>query len=243
MKQIEEHFQLVIRGQCIPARIIRERRRSVRASVGKDAVYLRLPILMPLETQQKQITWFKNWLEKKSLTHPDILARFETKIYESGAILRVGERSYTLQIDYADKNSSSGKLKNQIIHLNLSENNGNANVIAQLLSQLVAKDFLPEITARVNELNAQFFRKKFNKITLKYNQSNWGSCSNKGNINLSTRLLFAPAIVRDYVIIHELAHLIEHNHSQRFWKLVADAMPGYREQEKWLKENGHLCRF
>ncbi len=243
MKQIEEHFQLEIRGQRIPARIIRERRRSVRASVGKEAVILRLPILMPLETQQKQIAWFKNWLEKKSLTHPDILVRFETKVYESGDVLQVGERSYILQIGYSDKNSSSGKLKNKTIYLNMSENNGDANTIARLLSRLVAKDFLPEISARVHELNVQFFRKKFNKIALKYNQSNWGSCSSKGNINLSTRLLFAPAIVRDYVIVHELAHLVEHNHSPRFWKLVAEAMPNYREQEKWLKENGHLCRF
>ncbi|MDX1938990.1 MAG: M48 family metallopeptidase [Saprospiraceae bacterium] len=242
MKQIEEVFQLEIRGQQIPARIIRERRHSVRASVGKDSVILRMPILMPLETQQKHIAWFKNWLEKKALKYPDILFRFETKVYQDGDILKVGKRQYILKINHFDKNSSSGKLKNNEITLQLSSQ-ADTDTIPSLLSRLIAKDFSSEIMQRVQELNEQHFQQKFHKIALKHNQSNWGSCSNKGNINLSTRLLFAPDEVRDYVIIHELAHLIEHNHSTRFWKLVATAMPDYRIQEKWLRENAHLCRF
>ncbi|MBK7872135.1 MAG: M48 family metallopeptidase [Saprospiraceae bacterium] len=242
MKQIEEVFQLEIRGQQIPARVIRERRRSVRASVGKDAVILRMPILTPLEAQQKHIAWFKNWLEKKAQKYPDILLRFETRIYQDGDVLQVGKRKYLLIINRLHKDSSSGKLKNGEITLQLSTK-ATEDAIPTLLSRLIAKDFLSEITQRIHELNNQHFRQKFHKITLKHNQSNWGSCSSKGNINLSTRLLFAPDEVRDYVIIHELAHLIEHNHSSRFWKLVADAMPDYRVQEKWLRENAHLCRF
>jgi len=49
--------------------------------------------------------------------------------------------------------------------------------------------------------------------------------------------------VVDYVIVHELAHLIEANHSHRFWKVVSDIMPNYKEKEEWLKENNHLCDF
>ncbi len=242
MKQIEEIFQLEIRGRRIPARIIREQRRSVRASVGKKAAILRMPILMSLEAQQKQVDWFKRWLEEKSLKHPDILARFETRVYESGQELKVGKRCYTLEISYTDKNSSRAKLRNGTIYLNPGASS-NRDTIARLLSRVIAKDFFEEISQRVQELNDLFFQKKYNRIALKYNQSNWGSCSSQGNINLSTRLLLAPDIVRDYVIIHELAHLIEHNHSRRFWKLVVTAMPNYREHEQWLKDNGHLCRF
>jgi predicted metal-dependent hydrolase len=80
-------------------------------------------------------------------------------------------------------------------------------------------------------------------VRLKYLHSRWGSCSSSSNINLSTRLLFAPEGVIDYVIIHELAHLQELNHSPRFWRLVAEAMPDYQLKEKWLKDNGHLCDF
>ena len=53
----------------------------------------------------------------------------------------------------------------------------------------------------------------------------------------------APRIVIDYVIIHELAHLVEANHSPRFWEEVTRVMPAYKEHEQWLKENGHLCDF
>jgi len=95
----------------------------------------------------------------------------------------------------------------------------------------------------VHELNERHFQQPIDQVRLKYNHSNWGSCSNKGNINLSTRLLFAPPEVIDYVIIHELAHRLEMNHSPRFWKLVADAMPNYREQERWLKEHGKGLGF
>jgi predicted metal-dependent hydrolase len=65
-----------------------------------------------------------------------------------------------------------------------------------------------------------YFQKPIKSVNLKYNLSNWGSCSTKGNINLSTRLLFAPDDVIDYVIIHELAHLLEMNHSPHFWAIV-----------------------
>ncbi|HRI62460.1 MAG TPA: M48 family metallopeptidase, partial [Saprospiraceae bacterium] len=80
-------------------------------------------------------------------------------------------------------------------------------------------------------------------VNLKYNHSNWGSCSAHNNVNLSTRLLFAPQDVQDYVILHELAHLVELNHSDRFWSLVQGYMPDYREKEKWLKLNRSKCDF
>jgi len=82
-----------------------------------------------------------------------------------------------------------------------------------------------------------------NKIFFKNLRSRWGSCSERSNINISTGLLFAPEDVLEYICIHELAHLIEQNHSSRFWQLVEKAMPDYREKEKWLNENGGKCGF
>jgi hypothetical protein len=92
-------------------------------------------------------------------------------------------------------------------------------------------------------MNANTFQQPIRSINLKYNHSNWGSCSHAGNVNLSTRLLFAPRSVQDYVILHELAHLVEMNHSDRFWALVERFMPDYREAEKWLKVNRAKCDF
>lgn len=71
---------------------------------------------------------------------------------------------------------------------------------------------------------------------MKYATSFWGHCSTNGNIVISVRLLFAPVKVIDYVLVHELAHLVHHDHSPRFWKVVEQIMPDYEEAEKHLKE-------
>ena len=92
-------------------------------------------------------------------------------------------------------------------------------------------------------INEEQFGRHIGTVRFRYNKSTWGSCSSKGNISISTRLLFAPDDVLDYVCVHELAHLVERNHSQRFWDLVAAAMPNYKLREAWLKENGGSCWF
>ncbi|OFZ43313.1 MAG: hypothetical protein A3D92_04145 [Bacteroidetes bacterium RIFCSPHIGHO2_02_FULL_44_7] len=97
---------------------------------------------------------------------------------------------------------------------------------------------LPMLRSKLKELNRTHFNAKFRDVRWKKQLSQWGSCSEGKYINISYRLLFAPDDVLEYVCIHELAHLIEFNHSKRFWKLVSNAMPDYEEKEKWLKENG-----
>ena len=73
--------------------------------------------------------------------------------------------------------------------------------------------------------------------------SRWGSCSSKGSINISTRLLFAPQWVVDYVLIHELCHLIHMDHSHKFWSLVKSILPNYELAEKHLHEKGGGYNF
>lgn len=66
----------------------------------------------------------------------------------------------------------------------------------------------------------------------------WGSCSSRGSLNFAWRLVMAPLSVIDYVVIHELSHLEELNHSKKFWKRVEETMPDYRIHQQWLKDNG-----
>lgn len=80
----------------------------------------------------------------------------------------------------------------------------------------------------------------FQDIRIKDQKSRWGSCSSKGNLNFNWHLLMAPEPVCDYVIIHELCHLIHMNHSKDFWKQVEDICPQYRQYKRWLRENGEL---
>lgn len=78
----------------------------------------------------------------------------------------------------------------------------------------------------------------FESIRIKDQRSRWGSCSSQGNLNFNWRILLAPEPVCDYVIIHELCHLVFMDHSANFWNLVESICPGYKQYRKWLKENG-----
>jgi predicted metal-dependent hydrolase len=91
-----------------------------------------------------------------------------------------------------------------------------------------------ELPPRVLEL-AERHKLGVRTITVRNQSSRWGSCSTRGTISLNWRLIQAPSFVRDYIILHELMHLKEMNHSPRYWKLVENACPDYREAERWLK--------
>lgn len=70
-------------------------------------------------------------------------------------------------------------------------------------------------------------------------KTRWGSCSSRGRLSFSWRLLLVPPEVLEYVVVHELLHLREPNHSEAFWRLVEAARPGWQEQARWLREHGH----
>lgn len=78
----------------------------------------------------------------------------------------------------------------------------------------------------------------YNKITIKNLVSRWGSCSTKGNLNFNCLLMLMPDYVIDYIVVHELCHLREMNHSEKFWTEVEKIMPDYQRAELWLKQNG-----
>lgn len=80
----------------------------------------------------------------------------------------------------------------------------------------------------------------YNVIHIKRQKTCWGSCSKKGNLNFNYKILFLPPYARDYVIIHELCHLKEFNHSRAFWNLVTQEAPNYQEARKELKKNGFV---
>ena len=78
----------------------------------------------------------------------------------------------------------------------------------------------------------------YGRITIRSQRSRWGSCSSKGNLNFNCLLMLCPEEVRDYVVVHELCHRIEMNHSPKFWAQVERVCPNYRVHRKWLKDHG-----
>lgn len=236
-----------VAGKRIPLKIVYERRPNIRAAIGKKEVILRIPNnpFASISVSQ-EIDRIKGWLLQVDQKRDGALDRLAIKEYIDGQTIQVGEKQYQLSIRIEDRQTHSARLRQGIIELKIAEQDSGANLqqnIKTLLSRVIGNEHLPQITRRVQEINNRYFKKEVKSVKLRYNHSRWGSCSTSGNINLSTRLLFAPQIVIDYVIVHELAHMIEMNHSPRFWKVVADVMPNYKEMEKWLRENSYLCDF
>ncbi len=102
----------------------------------------------------------------------------------------------------------------------------------------LAKEALNDLPKRV-EYYASIMGVNPNRIIIRNQKTRWGSCSGKGNLNFNCLLMLCPEEVRNYIIVHELSHLKELNHSTRFWKIVEQIMPDYKTQSKWLKENGN----
>lgn len=109
--------------------------------------------------------------------------------------------------------------------------------IEKHLRQLAAR----ELTTRVAEL-AKEHQFQVRRVSVRNQRSRWGSCSRHGTISLNWRLVQTPVFVRDYIILHELAHLKEMNHSKRFWNEVARLCPEFAKAERWLKEHSDLFR-
>ncbi len=91
---------------------------------------------------------------------------------------------------------------------------------------------------RAVETHAATLNVTIGRISVRDQKSRWGSCSSRGNLNFNWRLVLAPRPVMDYVAAHEVAHLIEMNHSEKFWRLVKKAMPSMQQPRSWLKQNG-----
>jgi predicted metal-dependent hydrolase len=90
----------------------------------------------------------------------------------------------------------------------------------------------------IAEEEAEALGVSYGRIEVRDQRTRWGSCSPRGTLSFNWRLALAPLEVLDYVVVHELCHLREANHSPRFWRLVAERRPDWREQRAWLRENG-----
>ena len=225
-------------------KIFYEDRSNTAVSIGKKSINIRVPLSMDRNEQFRNVLKMKQWAKEHLEKSPP--KQKPLREYKDEEILKFGSSEYKLNVSFAPKQSSSARLHENNIYLSISSDlpkEVQNKHISTLLSRIIGKQRIHILKEKINKLNEKHFKQKLNKIFFKNHQSRWGSCSANGNINISTRLLFAPDDVLEYVCIHELAHLIEHNHSDSFWALVEKAMPNYKEKEKWLKENGEDISF
>lgn len=189
------------------------------------------------------LRWAQETLEKQ----PEAFANFKKVALAGAYTFTVREEIYGLTViahELKHHKIVAGENRSLEVRVNPTDTRLHSG---KLLPKLLAKHFgslhLPRVTQRVHALNDQHFQQRVNTVRLSDTYSRWGSCSTKGNINLATRLILAPDEVLDAVIIHELAHLLEANHSPRFWAHVERALPNHRDYDVWLKKHGKELLF
>ncbi|MST81854.1 M48 family metallopeptidase [Lachnospiraceae bacterium Oil+RF-744-WCA-WT-13] len=101
------------------------------------------------------------------------------------------------------------------------------------LADQALRELPPRIAAYAGQMGVTYGR-----VTIRNQKTLWGSCSSKGNLNFNCLLMLAPREVQDYVIVHELSHRKEMNHSPKFWEEVEKVLPDYKRRRNWLRENG-----
>lgn len=126
-------------------------------------------------------------------------------------------------------------LNKQIIISHVVADNKISSIISFYLKKLMKLE-----VEKYASLKAEELKVKYSRITIKDTTSRWGSCSTSGALSFSWRLIFAPRNVMEYVVVHELCHLIEMNHSYRFWQLVGKIYPSYSGARLWLKKHGKI---
>ena len=151
-----------------------------------------------------------------------------------GSPIMIEGRRCTLRLHRGARRT--GRLDGDAYHLTLPEPDSDPAVRGAIRSALSSTAL-----ARIRE-RLEYFAPRIGvrpgRVAIRDQKSRWGSCSGKGNLNFNWKLIMAPPEALDYVVIHELCHLHEFNHSPRFWALVEAQMPEYAVWKKWLKAHG-----
>jgi predicted metal-dependent hydrolase len=215
---------------------------SASASVDGTTITIQIPSSWPREEGFKAFLRLEKRMLRKLGRNPDAFAAPIPVAFADGQeITVVGKRFLLRKTIGRGERTSSARLEGETVIVRLSPSlspEREAEVFTNLARRVMASVVHSEVDARVRRLNETHFQGALAKVFIKDSMTNFGSCSLKGNVNLSFRLLFAPEAVLNYVIIHELAHLKERNHSPAFWALVEKAVPDYKEHRRWLRGSG-----
>lgn len=228
--------------------LTRSRRKSLSLAIGKDgSLLVKAPNWLPKYQIEEFIRQKSDWIQTKRLELYQKQQQKAAHTFQEGdCFLFLGERYY-LRVHCMEQ--CKGKVEMQENILSVTTENPRSVQVKEILERWYlaqAREIFSERTAHYYPLAAQAAEKagenmsSMNRITVRNQKTRWGSCSSKGNLNLNWRLLMAPKEVLDYVVVHELCHLVYMNHSRQFWNLVETVLPEAMEYRSWLKQNGSL---
>ena len=219
-------------------KLIRSRRKSLSLEVGRDGIKARAPLRMSKKMILEFIHSKQNWLVTRFNERP---APIEKLKLDDGAKLLLENTHLTLTVL---KNQRGNVFhKDDTLHLPVVQSTRPLeDTIESKLISWYKKTALTKLEQRIAYYAPLMDVERTARQTIKVREykRRWGSCDHLGSLSFNWRIIMAPPEVLDYVVIHELAHCHEFNHSKRFWNLVAQQMPDWKDKQDWLHVNGGL---
>jgi predicted metal-dependent hydrolase len=212
-------------------KLIRSRRRTIGLQISRDAaLVVRAPEWAKIDEITRVVIGHQEWINRTKEKVLSEMRRTPCRMFSEGEEFPLLGQSYKLQFTDSDK---IVLFFEDAFFLSRKFRSAAKQAFAQWY-KIQASNIIPP---RV-QLYAAKFDLRYGRVGITNARRRWGSCSHKGNLNFSWRLVLAPIEVIDYVVAHELTHLEVKDHSRRFWKKVGSIYPGYKKQRRWLRENG-----
>ena len=213
-------------GRELAYALKRSDRRSIGLRISPDGLSITLPLRASQADAERAILQKLDW----------ILPRLVSRQTEAVPVLRAGAPFFWLgESVVLVAGAGRTRLDGAQLHVAAQDESGIALALTRFMHRRAAEYF----PTRVALWSAHMCLQP-SKVSLSSARRRWGSCAAHGGIRLNWRLMQAPPAVIDYVVIHELAHLAELNHSPRFWALVERHCPDWKRQRDWLKRHGAL---
>jgi predicted metal-dependent hydrolase len=214
-------------------KLLRSARRSISLEITRDGrLVVRMPRYGSVTDVKRFIFQKQDWIEKK-MTEASLQSKKNAprRFVPGEQFYYLGEK-YPLQL--AEVHHPKLKFQNGFF---MAESN--LKYGRKIFIDWYKRQAKLNISKRLRWY-ASMHQLKVHQIRITSASRRWGSCTSQGNINFTWKLILLPLKIMDYVVVHELAHLVHHNHSKSFWAEVGKMLPDYKERRRWLKKNGEL---
>jgi predicted metal-dependent hydrolase len=214
----------------------RKRKRTISLQISdKSELVIAAPYFTPISEINRFVREKQNWIHKTIQKHKEESIKNKEKEYINGEMFYYLGESFPLEVFFEQNELKGLVFWGNRFYLNTADAAENGIFYFVSWYKKKAKQHLRQ--------RVDFFSQEFNlrteKVKITSAEKRWGSCSADDNLSFSFRLMMAPPDIIDYVIVHELMHIKEKNHSAAFWKLIEMVMPEYKIHRLWLKENNH----
>lgn len=221
--------------------VSKSNRKSLSIAIQPDGnLLVKAPLFMSDSEILKWVKTKTGWIIRQRAKVLEQQENNPPKQYVSGERFWHLGQEYELEVRMSTGRAGMvGIVEDKII---LFSKTAEGTEVQKILSDWYIKQAKTWISKRVRFF-AEQMGESFGNITIKNQKKRWGSCSSARNLNFNWRLIMAPEAVIDYVVVHELCHLRQMNHSKMFWNEVEKMLPDYKMYKKWLEKNGAVLNY